>query len=202
MEANHFGQAIFCRVVLWGLGGGSVPGGIYGPLNMTIDALLALLALLIVLGFPFGGSVSLGMVPAWLIASFLVGLIVGGLTGLCIGLIDGSLLSITAQWTMHSHSQGAANIRGRTLSVISAVTGGVGGFVMFMWSGPPIPTYQGDVARTWFQTGVSAQWFLWVVVPALIAGCYGWWVGNGVTVWVARTGVTLDSLPRGLYRRS
>ncbi len=176
MKAGQFGWGIFGRVVLWGLSGGGVLGGIYGPISITIGALL------ILLGFPLAGSMSPDMATVWLVTSFLYGVAFGGLTGLLIGLIDGFVLSVTALWIVRS--PGVALYYRRTLSIISALTGGLGAFVLFMWSGSPIPTYQGNVRLTWIQIGVSVEWFLWVVGPALIAAGYGWWVGNRITLWI------------------
>ncbi len=177
MKPNHLGRDVIWRVVICGLGGGAGLGAIYGPFSMIT------VALLILLGYPVGGSVSSSMVPVWLTASFIEGGVLGGLIGLLIGPVDGLLLAIITVRIVRS-PRAALNYR-RTLSITSSITGGLGAFVLFMWIGPPIPTYREGVPETWFQVGFSVEWFLWVVIPALIAASYGWRAGNRIASWVA-----------------
>ncbi len=124
MKESGLAWGITWRVTLWGLGGGVGLGAIYGPLSMTIGAFL------ILLGYPVGGSVQAGMVPAWLTASFLAGAALGGLIGLPVGVVDGLLLAVIAGQIVRSPHV-APRYR-RTLSVTSAVVGGLAAFVLFM----------------------------------------------------------------------
>jgi hypothetical protein len=194
MKAGPLSWGIAWRVTLSGLGGGAVLGGIYGPLSMAVGALL------ILLGLPFRGSVSAEMVPVWLVTSCLVGMMLGGLAGLLIGLADALMLIVTT--VLIPHFLRGMTVSRWTLSMTSATLAGLGAFLFFMWSGPPVPTYQGSARVTWLQPGIAGrtdiagaffEWLLWVVVPALIAAGYGWWVGSRTAMWVAHQNYVSNS---------
>jgi hypothetical protein len=108
----------------------------------------------------------------------------GGLNGLLVGIVDGLVLSIIAAFVLRSREEGR-HYR-MTLAVTSAAIGGLGTFLFFMLSGSPIPSYQGNVRVDWFQKELSLEWPLGIVLPALIATGYGWWVGNRAALWAGR----------------
>jgi hypothetical protein len=170
------------RVVVWGMAGGAVLGAIYGPLSLVLITILDALGLGPDAPDRVPGIIS--NMPLWLFLGLSVGAMLGGLNGLLVGIVDGLALSIIAAFVLRSRVEGR---RYRiTLAVTSAAIGGLCAFLFFMWAGPPIPTYEGNVQVGWLQKGLSLEWLRWVLLPALIAAGYGWWLGNRVAQWVGR----------------
>jgi hypothetical protein len=170
------------RVVVWGMAGGAVLGAIYGPLSLVLITVLDIFGLGPDAPDRVPGIIS--NMPLWLFLGLSVGAMLGGLNGLLVGIVDGLALSIIAAFVLRSRVEGR---RYRTtLAITSAAIGGLCAFLFFMWAGPPIPSYQGNVRLGWLQIGLSAEWFLWVVLPALIAIGYGWWLGNKAALWAGR----------------
>jgi hypothetical protein len=124
----------------------------------------------------------IAMMPAWGFASCLGGTAIGGLMGLIVGLVDGPALGIIAAW-VPGFRGGEVRARGR-LRAVSAVISGLTAFLLFVMTGASRLDSSGEKLSDWVEGGVSVVRFVWVVLPALVAAGYGWWVGNRVASWI------------------
>ena len=182
MSKFHLAWKIISRIAVWGLARGGALAAIYGPLSLVLITVLGVLGL--GLDAPDMTPGDMEMLPAWLCLVVLVAAVEGGLTGLLVGLVDGLVLGIITVRMLSL--RGSIPRSHKNLNLISAAIGGLGTFSLFMFNHIPLQIY--DASN--MQIGVSVTWYVWVVVPTVIAASYGWWIGDRIAVWM-NTGATL-----------